>query len=128
MKVLLDTFPFVWLVSEPDKLGRQAREILADQSNQFFLSDASVLELSLKYNDGSLEMPSNPRRWIKQQVKLWNFKSVGITRECCFRLSEMPYHHDDGIDRLLVATALNEEMPIISNNEEIKKYPITMIW
>ena len=99
MKVLVDTFPFIWLVSEPTKLSRQAKETLADQSNDFFLSDASVLELSLKYNDGSLEMPSNPRRWIKEQVKLWNFKSIGITRDTRFKLSEMPNYHDDAIDR-----------------------------
>ena len=128
MKVLVDTFPFIWLVSEPGKLSHKAKETLAEQSNEFFLSDASVLELSLKYNDGSLEMPSNPRRWIKEQVKLWNFKSIGITRESCFRLSEMPYYHDDAIDRMLVATALNEEMVLLSNNEEIQKYPISIIW
>ena len=128
MKVLVDTFPFIWLVSEPAKLSRQAKETLADQSNDFFLSDASVLELSLKYNDGSLEMPSNPRRWIKEQVKLWNFKSIGITRDTCFKLSEMPYYHDDAIDRMLVATALDEEMVLLSNNQEIQKYPISIIW
>ena len=81
-----------------------------------------MLELSLKYNDGSLEMPSNPRSWIKEQVKLWNFNSIGITRECCFRISEMPYHHDDAIDRMLVATALEEEMPLLSDTPEIQKY------
>ena len=128
MKVLVDTFPFIWLVSEPTKLSRQAKETLADQSNDFFLSDASVLELSLKYNDGSLEMPSNPRRWIKEQVKLWNFKSIGITRDTCFKLSEMPHYHDDAIDRILVATALDEEMVLLSNNKEIQKYPISIIW
>ena len=59
MKVLVDTFPFIWLVSEPTKLSRKAKETFGDDTNEFFLSDASVLELSLKYNDGSLEMPSN---------------------------------------------------------------------
>ena len=128
MKVLVDTFPFIWLVSEPTKLSRKAKETFGDDTNEFFLSDASVLELSLKYNDGSLEMPSNPRSWIKEQVKLWNFNSIGITRECCFRISEMPYNHDDAIDRMLVATALEEEMPLLSNTPEIQKYPISIIW
>ena len=73
-------------------------------------------------------MPSNPRRWIKEQVKLWNFKSIGITRDPCFKLSEMPNYHDDAIDRMLVATALDEEMVLLSNNQEIQKYPISIIW
>ena len=50
MRVLLDTFPFIWLTSEPSKLSRLASEVLSDQGNEFYLSDASVLELSLKYN------------------------------------------------------------------------------
>ena len=128
MRVLVDTFPFVWLVSEPQKLSLTAKDALRDESNEFFLSDASVLELSLKYNDGSLKMPQNPRRWIKEQIKLWNFKSIGITRESCFRLSEMPYYHEDAFDRMLVATALDQEMSLLSNNEEIQKYPISIIW
>ncbi|OUU61315.1 MAG: hypothetical protein CBC20_00590 [Verrucomicrobia bacterium TMED60] len=128
MRVLVDTFPFVWLVSEPQKLSLTAKDALRDESNEFFLSDASVLELSLKYNDGSLKMPQNPRRWIKEQIKLWNFKSIGITRESCFRLSEMPYYHEDAFDRMLVATALDQEMSLLSDNEEIQKYPISIIW
>ena len=47
MKVLVDTFPFIWLVSEPTKLSRKAKETFGDDTNEFFLSDASVLELSL---------------------------------------------------------------------------------
>ena len=128
MRVLVDTFPFVWLVSEPQKLSLTAKDALRDESNEFFLSDASVLELSLKYNDGSLKMPQNPRRWIKEQIKIWNFKSTRITRESCFRLSEMPYYHEDAFDRMLVATALDQEMSLLSNNEEIQKYPISIIW
>ena len=56
MQILLDTFPFIWLTSEPLKLSAKAKEVLSDESNEFFLSDATVLEICLKYNDGSLEM------------------------------------------------------------------------
>jgi PIN domain nuclease of toxin-antitoxin system len=128
MKVLLDTFPFVWLTSEPSKLSSLANEVLSNQENDFYLSDASVLELSLKYNDGSLEMPSTPRRWVKEQVKIWNIKSIGMTREYCYRLAELPYHHDDAIDRILAATALAEDMYLLTNEEELKKYPVSILW
>ena len=128
MRVLLDTFPFIWLTSEPSKLSRLASEVLSDQGNEFYLSDASVLELSLKYNDGSLEMPSTPRRWVKEQVKIWNIKSIGMTREYCYRLAELPYHHDDAIDRILATTARAEDMFLLSNEEEMKKYPVSILW
>ena len=113
MRVLLDTFPFIWLSSAPSKISAKAAEVLNDQGNEFFLSDASVLEICLKYNDGSLEMPMTPRRWVKEQSKIWNIKSLGMTREYCLRLSEMPYHHDDAIDRVLAATVLAEDMYFI---------------
>ena len=106
MQILLDTFPFIWLTSEPLKLSTKAKEVLSDENNEFFLSDATVLEICLKYNDGSLEMEMTPRRWVKEQSKIWNIKSIGITREYCLRLAEMPYHHDDAIDRIIAATAL----------------------
>ena len=128
MRILLDTFPFIWLTSEPLKLSSRSKEILSNQENQFYLSDASVLEICLKYNDGSLEMPMTPRRWIKQQSKIWNIKSLGITREYCLRLAEIPYHHDDAIDRILVATAVTENMFILSSEEDIKKYPVSILW
>ena len=128
MRVLLDTFPFIWLCSEPSKLSSKSRELLSNQEHDFYLSDASVLELCLKYNDGSIEMPATPRRWIKEQSKIWNIKSLGISREYCLRLAEMPYYHDDAVDRILVATALTEDMFIISSEESIKKYPVCTIW
>ena len=128
MRILLDTFPFIWLTSEPLKLSSRSKEILSNQGNEFFLSDASVLEICLKYNDGSLEMPMTPRRWIKQQSKIWNIKSLGITREYCLRLAEIPHHHDDAIDRILVATAITEDMFILSSEEDIEKYPVSILW
>tara|TARA_B100000902_G_C26813217_1_gene670227 strand:- start:25 stop:411 length:387 start_codon:yes stop_codon:yes gene_type:complete len=128
MRVLLDTFPFIWLTSEPSKLSILASEVLSDQGNEFYLSDASVLELSLKYNDGSLEMPGTPRRWVREQVKIWNIKSIGMTREYCYRLAELPYHHDDAVDRILAATALAEDMYLLTNEEELSKYPVSILW
>ena len=128
MRLLLDTFTFVWMTSDPFKLGRNAKEVLDDPSNRFFLSDASVLEICLKYNDRTLEMPEAPRSWIKKQCDIWQVRSLGVTREHSFRLSELPYHHDDAIDRILVATALAEELPIVTEDENIKKYPVSVIW
>ena len=128
MRLLLDTFPFVWLTSEPVRLTREATEVLSDASTELFLSDASVLELCLKYGDGSLKMPQSPRRWIEMQRKLWQVKMVPLRREACYRLSELPHNHDDAIDRILVATALAEDMSILTPDEEIRKYPVTTIW
>lgn len=128
MRVLLDTFPFVWLASEPTKLSRKATEVLSDESNEFFLSDASVLELCLKYNDGSLDMPQAPRDWVEEQRGLWRIQALPLRREAAYRLSELPHHHDDAIDRLLVATALSEGLSLLTNDENVRKYPVTTIW
>lgn len=128
MRLLLDTFPFVWLTSEPVRLTREITEILSDDSTDLFFSDASVLELCLKYGDGSLNMPQSPRRWVEKQRKLWHLNMIGLRRESCYRLSELPYHHDDAIDRILVATALAEDLTILTPDENIQKYPVTTIW
>tara|TARA_A100001037_G_C14648975_1_gene413608 strand:- start:5 stop:391 length:387 start_codon:yes stop_codon:yes gene_type:complete len=128
MRVLLDTFPFVWLVSEPAKLGSKATETLSDESNEFYLSDASVLELCLKYNDGTLEMPNAPRDWVEEQRELWRIKALPLRREAIYRLSELPRHHDDAIDRLIAATALSEGLALLTNDDNLRQYPLTTIW
>ena len=79
-------------------------------------------------DEGTLEMPEAPRSWVKKQCEIWQVRSLPITREHSFRLSELPYHHDDAIDRILVATALAEELPIVTEDENIHKYPVSVIW
>ena len=128
VKILLDTFPFAWLTSEPYRLTQVASEALSDTANQLFLSDASALELSLMYADGSLEMPQTPRLWMEKQRKLWNLQTLPIDREVCYRLSELPHHHGDPVDRLLVATALIEDLTILTSDDQIRKYPVATIW
>ncbi len=128
MRVLLDTFPFVWLTSEPSNLSQTATEVLEDVSNEFFLSDATVLELCLKYNDGSLEMPKAPRDWIEEQRELWRIHALPLKREAAYRLSELPRHHDDAIDRLLIATALSEGLVLLTEDKQIQMYPVTTVW
>ena len=128
MRLLLDTFPFVWLTSEPVRFTRETTDLLSHDSTELFLSDASVLELCLKYGDGSLKMPQSPRRWVEEQRKAWRVNMVTLRREASYRLSELPYHHDDAIDRLLVATALAEDLSILTPDENIPKYPVTTIW
>ena len=71
MRILLDTFVFVWLTSQPLLLSSRAREVLSDEENEFYYSDASVLELSMMYSDGMLEMPKTPRQWVNEQIKTW---------------------------------------------------------
>ena len=73
-------------------------------------------------------MPQAPRDWVEKQRELWQVKTLPLRREACYRLSELPYHHDDAIDRILVATALAEGLSILTPDEEIKKYPVTTIW
>ena len=128
MRVLLDTFPFVWLTSEPSNLSQTATEVLEDVSNDFFLSDATVLELCLKYNDGSLEMPKAPRDWIEEQRELWRIHALPLKREAAYRLSELPRHHDDANDRLLIATALSEGLVLLTEDKQIQMYPVTTVW
>ena len=128
MRILLDTFPFVWLTSEPFRLSREATNLLSDKTTELFFSDASTLEICLKYGDGSLTMPQTPRLWIEKQRKLWKINMVSLRREIYYRVSELPHHHDDAVDRLLVATALTEDLCILSPDEEISKYPVTTIW
>lgn len=128
MDLILDTCTFIWLTCDPDRLSAEAARVLNSQKNEIFLSEISVLEISLKHTSGKLSLPQPPRIWIPEQQAIWKLKSIAIDTEIIFRTTELPTHHRDPFDRLLVSTAITHSMPIVTPDPWIKKYPVSTVW
>ena len=128
LKYLLDTCSFVWLCAEPSRLSSAATTAIGADDAELLLSDASALEISLKWSAHKLQLPSPPRRWVESQVTAWALATVSITREDMYRASELPEHHRDPFDRLLVAAALNHGATIVTPDTAIHKYPVASLW
>jgi PIN domain nuclease of toxin-antitoxin system len=128
LKLLLDTCTFIWLVSAPDQLGERARQELDDPSATLLLSDASVWEVCLKWQSGKLELPGPPRHWIEEQRRTWELTRAPIELEHLYRSTELPAHHRDPFDRMLVSQAIAEGLSIVTPDPAIRRYPVMVIW
>jgi PIN domain nuclease of toxin-antitoxin system len=125
---ILDTCTFVWLCSEPQRLSPSARDAIDAAGSDLALSDVSVLELTLKWSAGKLVLPEPPRTWVEGQLGAWSLRAVPLSRDEVYRASELPDHHRDPFDRLLVATALATGATILTPDEAIHRYPVSWRW
>ncbi len=91
-------------------------------------SDDSALEIALKWSAGKLVLPDSPRRWLEGQIDTWGLDCLSLRRADIYRASELPAHHRDPFDRLLVATALGSNATILTPDEAIRQYPVSCRW
>jgi PIN domain nuclease of toxin-antitoxin system len=128
LRYLLDTCVFLWLCADPKRLSSKVKKLFANDDAQLILSDVAVLEISLKWLSGKLQLPSPPRSWVTEQAQIWGASPLPISREAIYRSSELPAYHRDPFDRLLVSTALECSLAIVTPDEWIHLYPVQSIW
>jgi len=119
---------FLWICAEPKRLSSKVRTRLADEGAELLLSDAVVFEICLKWLSGKLDLPAPPRSWVTEQARIWSAARLPITLETIYRSTELPVHHRDPFDRLLVSAALEHSLPIVTPDELIQRYPVQWIW
>lgn len=128
MRLLLDTQAFIYAIDENQhhKLPARARRALLDPENTRELSAASVAEIALKAARRRLGITENQ---LRQGLKLLNADIVPVKPEHVLRMFQLPLHHSDPIDRILIATALVEDMPIVGGDRLFTRYPgLKIIW
>ncbi len=128
MRVLLDTHTFLWWNMEDPQLSAHAREIIANGENEVFVSAASVWEISIKAAKGKLVLPEPPAQYIANRMGLYRFQPLLIQISHAARVYDLPHHHDDPFDRMLIAQSQTESMPLLSVDAEICKYEVEVIW
>jgi len=129
VKVLLDTHAFLWWLSEGGaRLSDRARELIASSSTQTLVSSASAYEIAAKVELGRLELPSSPTRYIPDRIALHGFAVLPIALEHALRAGGLPLIHRDPWDRMLVAQAQVEGVPIVTADPAIGRYDVETIW
>jgi PIN domain nuclease of toxin-antitoxin system len=119
---------FLWIAAGSHELSSSARRILADAENQLFLSAASVWEITVKASLGKLSLPVRADRFIAEVRRLRSIQTLPLSEAAVSHLIELPMHHRDPFDRMLVCQALEHRFPIITPDSKIARYPITVIW
>ncbi len=123
MRLLLDTHTFFWWNADDPALGPNARAAIADPSNVVLVSAASAWEISLKRASGKLEAAGDIGEWIERNA----FVSLAIEIAHAARAPELPLHHKDPFDRMLVAQALIEGYTLVTSDDEIRKYDVDIL-
>lgn len=128
MRILLDTCTFLWLIADSQELSSNIIQLHQDPSNEVFLSPVSTWEIGLKYSLGKLHLPQEPRFYIPDQRKKHCIESLPLSEEATLYFSQLPKHHKDPFDKMLVCQALAEDLVIATADKEIKQYPAKFVW
>ena len=128
MKILLDTHAFLWWIRDDPRLSRRARELVTSGRNELFLSVTCVWEIFTKTQTGKLHLPESPQKFVAEQLTANNIHVLPLTLDHVFRLEQLPLHHRDPFDRILIAQSLEEEFPILSADPLLKNYSARLLW
>ena len=128
MRALLDTHAFLWWVLDDPNLSAECRRILDDGANDVLLSAASAYELAYKANLGRLTLPESPDDYVRSRLASNGLAALAIEMGHALRAASLPLIHRDPFDRLLVAQAQVEAIPIITADPAIAQYDVEVIW
>lgn len=128
MNTLLDTHTFLWWITDDENLSDKSREIIAEGENKVYISAISGLEIAIKAQLGRLELPPNPTDFIQEQVAINAFINLPLQLRHALQVYALPRHHRDPFDRVLVAQAQVETIPILSADPILGQYSVETIW
>jgi PIN domain nuclease of toxin-antitoxin system len=128
MNLLLDTHTFLWLRNAPEKVSNKVLDAYLDVNNDVFLSMASVWEMQIKSQLGKLELDLPLKTIIQTQCANNGLQILPIETSHIFALEQLPFHHKDPFDRLILIQAKLENLKLVSIDTVFKHYDIELFW
>lgn len=123
MRLLLDTHILLWWLADEMRIPEKHREIIRDGKNQVLVSTASAWEVAIKQRLGKLRAPAD----LKSQVKAARFELLNITIDHALAVGELPDHHSDPFDRMLIAQARIEGLTLVTEDPKLRLYDLTIL-
>ena len=128
MRYLLDTHALIWIVTEDQKLSKKAKRIYLDNSNEIYLSAASVWKMAIKISLKKLILEDKLSSFVDKHILGNNIGILNITADHALPLESLRYHHKDPFDRLIVAQCIQERLQLISKDPIFDSYEIRRVW
>ena len=128
MRYLLDTHSLIWFIGGDPQLSSQARSLIGDERNELLVSIASLWEIAIKTSFGKLTLSAPFDELIPAQLKLNGIDLLNIKVDHLSTLTTLPFHHRDPFDRLIIAQAIVEKLPVISLDGAFDAYGVTRHW
>ena len=127
MRALLDTHVFLWAISGDTRLSRRAGDIFTGPSD-LSISIVSIWEILIKVQTGKLNLPQPAGAYAFGQMADNRIESLPVALSHLPGFEELPLHHGDPFDRMLIAQSVEEDWPIITADRRFKNYPVRIIW
>jgi PIN domain nuclease of toxin-antitoxin system len=127
MRLLLDTHAFLWFIQGSQNLSATARNLIEDQGNQKLLSIASLWEMLIKVSIGKLDVGMTIAELLSREVNGNGFEVLAIQANHLDELTKLVSQHKDPFDRLMIAQALAERMPVVTRDEVFGRYPGSLL-
>ena len=128
MRSLLDTHSFLWFLLDDPNLSQTAKDSIADPDNDIEISPASYWEIAIKISLKKYSLPEPYEQFMERELATNQFRILPIEPKHTAALTSLPFHHRDPFDRLIIAQAMVERVPVISGDEAFAAYPVTCIW
>lgn len=128
MRVLLDTHTLIWFYQTDPKMSAAALAIILDPANEVLVSPASYWEVAIKIVTQKPPVQVPFAQFVQEAIFDNGFTILPIEPRHCDRLTTLPPHHKDPFDRLLVAQALAEDIPLVSVDPALDPYGVRRLW
>lgn len=126
-RYLVDTQVWLWMQTTPERLRATTLGLIENSTNELLLSAASAWEIAIKYRLGKLWLPQPPAQYVPERLRRSRTTALGIEHAHVLRTAQLPDHHRDPFDRILVAQALTLDVPIISADEQLTAYDVGIV-
>jgi len=128
MNLLLDTHAFIWWDDDYGRLPVHLLSLLQNPEHTIYLSVVSIWEMQIKIQLGKLKFDLPLPQKIREHQKRNNMQLLTITTDQIFALDNLPNHHRDPFDRLLIAQAQTENLTLVTRDSRIHQYDVKVIW
>ena len=128
MRLLLDTHALLWAVGAPDRLSERVRAALLAHDHQVRVSIASLWEIAIKVSLRRLELSPDWRRSIDDGRARMGARWLAVESNHCGQVAQLPWHHRDPFDRMLVAQAMCEDLTLVSRDKVLADYAVRVLW
>lgn len=126
MRLLLDTSTFIWAIGSPDRLSKRAATAMEPQEVIAEVSAICLSEIAVKYATGKLNLAIDA---VRAGIQDFNLRVLPYTATHAYQLYNLPLHHRDPFDRMIIAQALAEGIPIVTSDSQFRKYrDLKVIW
>lgn len=127
MKYLIDTHTFLWFLNNDEQLSNTARTMI-ETADKVLISIGSLWEIAIKYRLGKLALPADFEAIFPHQLTVNRIEVLAIEIPHLYHLNKLDFHHRDPFDRLIIAQALAEDLPIISKDGAFQAYDVRCFW